>query len=273
MYQQQPGIPMQQMPPQPYQDPYAQPMQGQPMMMPGQPMMAPVQQPMAVQPQAIAWMPMPETFSGCPPGLEYLSQLDQLLVKQEVEILEMLTNIETENKYNVQNALGQHMYRAEEKSDCCARQFCGPNRTFDIHVRDNAGTEVIHVSRPMPICALHEMTVTSPITGELLGKVKQNCTFLPSFNVEDAYGHTVLEIRGPLCTISFCGNVDFELVMGGQVVGKISKEWSGLLKEAFTDADNFGVTFPVTLDVKTKATLLGAIFLIDFMFFEKKSGD
>ncbi len=49
---------------------------------------------------------------------------------------------------------------------------------------------------------------------------------------------------------------------GDVQVGKISKQWSGLVKEAFTDTDNFGITFPLDLDVKMKATLLGAIFLI-----------
>ena len=72
-------------------------------------------------------------------------------------------------------------------------------------------------------------------------------------------------------------------------VGKISKQWTGVMKEAFTDADNFGVNFPVDLDVKVKskqltgggryilhtnsfqikATLMAAVFLIDFMYFEK----
>lgn len=52
-------------------------------------------------------------------------------------------------------------------------------------------------------------------------------------------------------------------------MGRISKQWSGLAREAFTDADNFGISFPQNLDVKIKAVLLGAVFLIDFMFFEK----
>ena len=45
-------------------------------------------------------------------------------------------------------------------------------------------------------------------------------------------------------------------------VGRISKQWTGLAKELFTDADNFGIQFPMDLDVNVKATLLGAIFLI-----------
>lgn len=47
-----------------------------------------------------------------------------------------------------------------------------------------------------------------------------------------------------------------------QVIGRISKQWSGLLKEVFTDTDNFGIQFPMDLDVKMKAVLMGACFLI-----------
>lgn len=49
---------------------------------------------------------------------------------------------------------------------------------------------------------------------------------------------------------------------GETQVGKISKQWSGALREMFTDADYFGITFPLDLDVKIKAVLLGATFLI-----------
>lgn len=45
-------------------------------------------------------------------------------------------------------------------------------------------------------------------------------------------------------------------------VGRINKQWTGYLQEAFTDADNFGIKFPLDLDVKIKAVLLGACFLI-----------
>lgn len=50
--------------------------------------------------------------------------------------------------------------------------------------------------------------------------------------------------------------------MGGEPIGRISKQWSGLVHEAFTDKDNFGIQFPLNLDVKMKAVLLGACFLI-----------
>lgn len=44
--------------------------------------------------------------------------------------------------------------------------------------------------------------------------------------------------------------------------GRITKQWSGLAKEAFTDADNYGISFPIDLDINVKAVLMGAVFLI-----------
>lgn len=45
-------------------------------------------------------------------------------------------------------------------------------------------------------------------------------------------------------------------------VGRISKQWGGLLREALTDSDDFGLQFPMDLDMRMKAVLLGATFLI-----------
>ena len=99
------------------------------------------------------------------------------------------------------------------------------------------------------------------------------CT--PQFVVRDGEGEVALRIEGPICTYSFCGDVEFQVLSpdGSTEVGKISKQWSGLLREAFTDADNFGISFPMDLDVRMKAVLLGALFLIDFMFFEKQKNE
>ena len=98
---------------------------------------------------------------------------------------------------------------------------------------------------------------------------------IPQFVVKDCNDEVALRIEGPLCTFSICGDVEFKVLSpdGSTEVGKISKQWSGLLREGFTDADHFGISFPMDLDVRMKATLLGALFLIDFMFFEKKGNE
>ena len=99
----------------------------------------------------------------------------------------------------------------------------------------------------------------------MLGYVVQEWSiFCPKFRIEDASGHPVLRIEGPFCTCSICGDVEFDVISkdGAQKVGKITKQWSGLVREAFTDADNFGISFPMDLDVNMKAVMLGACFLI-----------
>lgn len=46
------------------------------------------------------------------------------------------------------------------------------------------------------------------------------------------------------------------------------KVWSGLVNEVFTDADKFEIEFPEGTDAETRANLLGALFLINMIFFE-----
>ena len=39
-------------------------------------------------PGQVQWMAVPQAPLGCPPGLEYLTAIDQLLIQQQVELLE-----------------------------------------------------------------------------------------------------------------------------------------------------------------------------------------
>ncbi|XP_034106885.1 phospholipid scramblase 1 isoform X3 [Drosophila albomicans] len=222
------------------------------------------------------WMSIPTGIPNCPRGLEYLTSIDQLLVKQKVELLEAFTGFETNNKFSIKNALGQKVYFAAEDNDCCTRNCCGPARPFDMKVFDNYQQEVIHMYRPLACsaccfpCCLQTMEVSAP-PGNPIGSIEQEWSICsPSFRILNHLGDTVLRIEGPFCTFSLCGDVEFNIVsLTGEKVGKISKQWSGLAREIFTDADFFGITFPLDLDVRMKAVLLGATFLIDAMFFEK----
>ncbi|XP_043926052.1 phospholipid scramblase 1-like isoform X2 [Protopterus annectens] len=221
-------------------------------------------------------MPTPPPVINCPPGLEYLSQIDQLLVNQKVELFEAFTGIETNNKYEIKNGKGQRIYLASEENDCCTVQFCGPTRSYTIRILDNVGREVITLIRPYRCtsclfpCFLQEMEVQAP-PGITVGYVVQNWhPFLPKFTIQDDMKQDVLKIFGPYCTFGCITDSDFEVksLDSPSTIGKISKQWSGVIKEMFTDGDHFGILFPMDLDVKTKAVMVGACFLIDFMFFE-----
>ncbi|KAL7879513.1 hypothetical protein SRHO_G00017670 [Serrasalmus rhombeus] len=234
-----------------------------------------------VPPQAPVMMPVPQRPPGCPPGLEYLTQIDQLLVHQKIELAEVILGWETNNKYLVKNTLGQQVFYVAEENNCCNRQFCGPMRSFVLHVQDNMGQEVMTLLRPYRCsacccpCCLQELEVQAP-PGTPIGYVVQNWhPFLPKFTVQNERREGVLKIKGPFCACNCCSDVNFEIMSMDETanVGRICKQWTGILREAFTDADNFGIKFPMDLDVKIKAALFGACFLIDFMYFENNQNN
>lgn len=239
----------------------------------------PVPQPPGyIPPPTIESMPAPQRPAGCPPGLEYLTQIDQLLIHQQIELIEILVGWETNNKYQIKNSLGQKVFFAAEENDCCTRYWCGPLRPFTIKVLDNYGQEVLTLNRPLKCasccypCCLQELEVQAP-PGNPIGYVIQDWHPLkPKFTIQNERKEPVLKIEGPACHCKCCSDVVFEVksVDETHVVGKICKQWTGFLREAYTDADNFGIQFPMDLDVKIKAVMVGACFLIDFMYFEQK---
>uniref|UniRef100_A0A673ATF9 Phospholipid scramblase n=1 Tax=Sphaeramia orbicularis TaxID=375764 RepID=A0A673ATF9_9TELE len=213
---------------------------------------------------------------SCPPGLEYLTQIDQILVHQKVDLAEMIIGWEMSNSYVVKNILGQQIFTATEENDALTLQLCGPLRPFTIHLHDNTGREVLTLKRPLNCgccccpCCLQELEVQSP-PGTPIGYVEQNWHPLwPKFTVLNELRQPQLRVKGPWCDCSCVSDVTFQVTSLDETaeVGRISKQWGGFMQEAFTDADNFGISFPMDLDVKMKAVMLAACFLIDFMFFE-----
>nr|XP_011720035.1 phospholipid scramblase family member 5 isoform X3 [Macaca nemestrina] len=229
-----------------------------------------------------AWQlsrPLPRSFLptvSFPPGLEYLSQLDLIIIHQQVELLGMILGTETSNKYEIKNSLGQRIYFAVEESICFNRTFCSTLRSCTLRITDNSGREVITVNRPLRCnscwcpCYLQELEIQAP-PGTIVGYVAQKWDpFLPKFTIQNANKEDILKIVGPCVTCGCFGDVNFEVKTINEklTIGKISKYWSGFVNDVFTNADNFGIHVPADLDVTVKAAMIGACFLFDFMFFE-----
>lgn len=71
---------------------------------------------------------------------------------QELTVLLLFSvfiGLESNNKYEIKNSLGQRVYFAAEDTDCCTRNCCGPARPFTIKIMDNLGHEVIRLERPL----------------------------------------------------------------------------------------------------------------------------
>ncbi|XP_012580221.1 PREDICTED: phospholipid scramblase 1-like [Condylura cristata] len=210
----------------------------------------------ALQP-TIQWLHTPQSTHDCPPGLEYLSQINQLLVCQRFDLWKDLSHFEHNKIYEVMNNQRQRIYFAEEKCNCFLRHLCGSSRPFTMTIYDTIGRDVITIHKALSCgcwnnCFLQKLKIEAP-PGETIGYVYQ-CfhPFWPKFKIKNEKKEDVMEIRGP-CVISSClKDLNFNLLSIDEerVIGNISS------------SDKFGIQFPFDLDVKIKALMLGASFLI-----------
>ncbi|XP_014440834.1 phospholipid scramblase 2-like [Tupaia chinensis] len=224
----------------------------------------------------LQWMFVPKKIPNCPPGLEYLAQINQLIVCQRFDLQDVIGNLETSKAYEVMNNQGERIYFAEEKSNFFLQNLCGSSRPFTMTIYDNVGRDVITIRKALRChcccinCSLQKLKVEAP-PGETIGYVYQNFhPFLPTFKLKNENKEDVMKIRGP-CVISSCiRDLNFNLLSLDEelVLGNVSKHCPGFVTGLLTDVDKFGIQFPFDLDVKIKALMLGASFLIDYMYFE-----
>uniref|UniRef100_A0A4W5KM01 Phospholipid scramblase n=1 Tax=Hucho hucho TaxID=62062 RepID=A0A4W5KM01_9TELE len=76
-----------------------------------------------VPPKDPVMMPAPLRPLACPPGLEDLTQINQLLVHQKVNLAEVVLGWEVKHNYIVKNSVGQQVFAVAEENDCCTLQF------------------------------------------------------------------------------------------------------------------------------------------------------
>ncbi|MCV2402660.1 phospholipid scramblase family protein [Marinomonas sp. C2222] len=195
--------------------------------------------------------------------MEKLDNLDILIVNQKMELGEVVTGFETRNQYLVRDSEGNRLYHAvEEKGSVLLRLFLKNSRPFNMLLLSDKNEVALSIKRKFRFI-FHEAEINDA-NGRRLGHIQKRFTFFRSeYTVFDRYGNEIYQLSGPVFKpwTFFIKNNEKEY-------GKITKEWSGLLKESFSDADNFGVVFPLDFDTKSKALFLGAVFLIDFVHFE-----
>nr|XP_012617862.1 phospholipid scramblase 2-like [Microcebus murinus] len=225
---------------------------------------------------SIQWMPTPGIMTNCPPGLEYLDQINQLIVCQRFDLLEVLSNLETSKTYEIMNNQGQRIYFAEERYNWFLQCLCGSSRPFTMTIYDNVGRDVIALHKALRCsccwssCYPQKLKVESP-PGETIGYVYQYFhPFFPKFKIKNENKEDIMKIRGPCVLFCCLTNLNFNLLpMDEQmVIGKISKPYPGFVRRLLRNGNTFGIQFPFDLDVKMKALILGASFLIDYMYFE-----
>ncbi len=190
-----------------------------------------------------------------------------LTVRQRKNWLEILTSFETRNRYEVFDRGGAALVVQEKDEGFLAlmkRVILGPMRPFHAAVEDSGTGELLMVIKRPWRWIFHTIEVFSG-SGEKLGTIEKRWSWIRRiYTIKDDTGRAIAEIFGP-----FFKPWTFEINADGRKVGQIQKKWSGLGKEMFTDADNFGVDLHDIGDPKLKALAFAATVLVDIVHFER----
>ncbi|XP_029436881.1 phospholipid scramblase 3-like [Rhinatrema bivittatum] len=213
---------------------YQPPFQQQPQAFPGS------------DPKGVA--PYVAQIPGVPPGLEYLLQINQILVHPKYFTAQF------GKTYEIQNSMGQQIYLAKLEPQCC-----GP--LYDVMLKDNSDAEVIHLLEKCKCSCSREVEIHAP-PGTLIGYATLSWyAHVTSLSISDASKELVLMVVGPSFRTNIFGGANFEVKSKDetQTVGQISR-----------DNEQFVIQIPLDLDVKIKAVLLGATLYLDYLVEAKR---
>jgi uncharacterized protein YxjI len=198
-----------------------------------------------------------------------LEREKQIYVRQRHEIAEFF-GIETRNKYEVSRSDRTPIaYIAEQNKGLLGllgRQFLGHWRSFEL-------LGFTPDRRPV-LTALHpfrwffQRLEVRDASGRPIGIIQQRfAIFSKKFDILAPDGRVLVNMESPfwkLWTFPFRRN--------GQEVACLRKKWSGVLSEAFTDKDNFEITFAdPQLKNDERLLMLTAALFVDLQYFEKKA--
>lgn len=122
------------------------------------------------------------------------------------------------------------------------------------------------------------INVESPV-GRLIGKIQTgNSKWQHHSKIYDAADNHMFTIWGPCCpcqAVCCPDDINFPITDPSlnTRVGNIAKQWRGCCVDTFTDADQFCLTFPADMTVDCKALLMGSVFLVEYLVFERQKNN
>ncbi|KAI8438880.1 hypothetical protein MSG28_011216 [Choristoneura fumiferana] len=184
-------------------------------------------------------------------GLDFLIGVSSLQIQQTVELDDLISKIDSENRYIVRVPNGESLYLANEVSNQTQRCLCGTGRAFVMHLHDTTRQEALQLQR-----RLAAASCCFPC------RLQQQCTWMvPFYLVRDANDQVLFAIEGPaVMKRSALMLSEFKIMTGDSLreVGKIAHGWDRDLV-SFTTT----LTIPNTaVQPRHKALLLAASFLM-----------
>ena len=264
------------------------------------PMMGPGMMPMGpgMMPMGPGMMPGmgygPGAFIYIEDPMLELANCTGAIIRQEVEMFEIVSGCETQNRYHVflQSQMGlKYAFKCIERSGCCGRCCCSNERRglkMDIrHIRSavedpDLAKLFVQAEKPCSLgcCCLcrPQMDIVLTDSNKYIGKIRELCTCCDNIETE-IYNKSGLKyvITGSCCQLGFCcgssvqkiAEIEFKIKSNNQVVGAM-KKLNASMGEYFSKADSYKIAFPLDATPEEKMLLICAGLMIDYQNFEKE---
>jgi hypothetical protein len=197
---------------------------------------------------------------------ELIAYSDRFLIKQKKEWLEILTQFETRNRYEIfdgqKNLLGNIEEEGKGLWHFLKRIFLRSHRPLKIQIRSLENVVLLSLHRPF-FWFFSDLYVE--YNGKKFGSIHRRFNLIhKNYILLDTYQREIFTIKSPFWRLW-----RFPIFQRSEQVGTITKKWQGLLKEVFTDADAFMIEFTKSdISLEEKVLIFVAGIAIDFDFFE-----
>lgn len=203
---------------------------------------------------------------------EAIEASQELFIQQRKEWTEIVVDFETRNRYAVMDTSGTSIgVVAEVSSGVSAffsRWFFGSHRPLDVHILEIDGAEILHLKRSF-FWFFSSLDVIE-VSGVKVGCIVRRFGILyRKYDLLDEFGKCFARIVAPrwrIWTFPIEGK-------DGVSKAQISKKWGGALREIFTDADTYRISFEGgNWSPPHRKVIFAAAISIDFDFFENNQG-
>lgn len=207
-------------------------------------------------------------------GLEWIMSHSVLVIGRQYEMLNILAGFEQCNRYVIYNAQGQPLgYIIEEGGGIVGsivRQIMRGHRPIRAQILDLQGKPLMMVQRPFKLINSRMTVSMAQETEQILGEVHQEWHLFRRMYSLFLEKRQFARIDAPILSWEF--NVENE---EGQNLATISRNFTHLLREVFTDSGQYLVSFGSTgaaeYDARWRSVILGCAISIDMDYFSRHS--
>ncbi|XP_024893917.1 phospholipid scramblase 1-like [Temnothorax curvispinosus] len=215
------------------------------------------------------WISTPRAQLNSISGTQFLDGVEQLEIQQVIDLSTLLGRMDRSTQYRVKVPRAETLFLAiESKSETQSRCY-GWYKGFVLNVLDQCG-ETAFIIRKDPSwmhvpCSRQRITVES---ANLIGSVEENFSMVgPSFTVYNTMNEPLCNIYGPnICGCCMYKEAQFQVTSmdGSRQIASLMHQWDHLAVDYI-----LLLTFPINTDVRLKSLLLGASFLIEYLYFQR----